>query len=134
MRWEIVNVALVGAQSASVLEMVRDIAQHEPDLLIVYRARAARTAADVLSTRLAEMVRLMRRVGARTMLLTLAHPNGVYARVAQIEPIEPLRWLRQQPRHQPVDSRLSQQGAQVSSAALETSAFGRGHLPRSRCS
>jgi lysophospholipase L1-like esterase len=35
-RWEVVNAALSGAQSWSLLAMVRDIARHAPDLLIVY--------------------------------------------------------------------------------------------------
>jgi lysophospholipase L1-like esterase len=35
-RWEVVNAALAGAQSWSVLSIVRDIARHQPDLLVVY--------------------------------------------------------------------------------------------------
>ncbi len=35
-RWEVVNAALAGAQAGSMLAMVRDIARHAPDLLIVY--------------------------------------------------------------------------------------------------
>ena len=35
-RWEVVDAALAGAQAGSMLAMVRDIARHAPDLLIVY--------------------------------------------------------------------------------------------------
>jgi lysophospholipase L1-like esterase len=35
-RWEVVNAAIAGAQSGAMLRLVRDIAQHEPDLLVVY--------------------------------------------------------------------------------------------------
>jgi lysophospholipase L1-like esterase len=35
-RWDVVNVALGGLQSWSALELVRDIARHQPDLLVVY--------------------------------------------------------------------------------------------------
>ena len=140
--WQVVNAALASAQSGSMLVMVRDIAKHAPDLLVVYlghnevgghltaaerarldpgrfhlrallaRSRLCRVLARALPApvkrldarqaqppaavppvgspdnyasdadraviarvyraRVAEMVRVMRKVGARTALLTLS--------------------------------------------------------------
>lgn len=76
--WEVVNAALAGAQSGSMLTMVRDIARHEPDLLVVYLGhneigarmkRSERIPLDVRRTELQAMLARMRlyRVLARAL-------------------------------------------------------------------
>jgi len=172
-RWEVVNAALAGAQSWSMLSVVQDIARHQPDLLVVYLghneigtrfsprerwsldptrlslqarlgdlrlyrallslvpARAQRTlridpndmdrpdeafvvtrpggrrvyatatdrslAAALYGERVAEMVRVMRAAGARTMLLTLSQNFSDFAPVVSIHrpgmrPDEKVAW------------------------------------------